>query len=276
MLNDKFSAQWQALFNAKSNARPQAFTDYAKQMIAAEKSGELSLAEASYNICGAGIKFSELDDIPELEEAIAIACDLELPPPHRLNTSEVGSWKRLQQLIENYSIGDRGLVELRLKLDCAIENSQGQIIASFSGWAYRRQHLPIIRTGNSDLTRDLSMFAVSLPKNTDDKAWLSQIKHWLDQPSRIKSGHLTTKIVEYVNDQGQNAQHHSPVEMQHLQSLLDKLNDNQLAELVSAVGLKFEASEIPPDRDALESIITEVDSEKFYTEYSKVTDRDKT
>jgi len=61
-----------------------------------------------------------------------------------------------------------------------------------------------------------------------------------------------------------------PEEMNHLQSLLDILNDSEIAKLTDAVGIKFGGPTGDIDRDTLEGVLDEADREDFYREYQKL------
>src|SRR5579859_4748234 len=93
-------SEWQALSEAKSADRPRAFVKYARTVIAAHAKDQLKIQDAAYKICGA-IFFDELDDIPELEQAINLACDLELPPAHQSSKDEQADWRKLTQLVSD-------------------------------------------------------------------------------------------------------------------------------------------------------------------------------
>jgi len=62
-----------------------------------------------------------------------------------------------------------------------------------------------------------------------------------------------------------------PEELAHLQDLIDKLTDKELADLAKKVGIKF----YPPPGETIsrldyEMVIVESDREDFYREYRKI------
>jgi hypothetical protein len=61
-----------------------------------------------------------------------------------------------------------------------------------------------------------------------------------------------------------------PEEMKHFQELLDALDDAEIAELVDAVGIRFQLPTKEIDRDTLEGVLDEADREEFYREYHRV------
>jgi len=73
------------------------FLTYCKRNIELEKSGKLSLEESSNRICGAcSLFFKEI--MPEFEEVMDIACDLEIPKDLRDRSEK--DWERLKEIIK--------------------------------------------------------------------------------------------------------------------------------------------------------------------------------
>lgn len=79
-----------------TNSRRSAFVDYCKKNIKLEEKGDLNIREASYNICGICSLFSD-QVLPEFEEVMDIACDLELPD--EFNDRKKEDWNRLKIII---------------------------------------------------------------------------------------------------------------------------------------------------------------------------------
>jgi len=63
-----------------------------------------------------------------------------------------------------------------------------------------------------------------------------------------------------------------PEELKHLQRLLDALTDDEIRDLVKAVGIRFGDPLRDIDRDTLESVLDEADREVFYREYHRLLD----
>lgn len=70
--------------------------NYCKKNINSKEQGEISIEEASYNICGVCSMFFE-EIKPEFEEVMDIACDLEKPKEYRERKNE--DWEKLKKII---------------------------------------------------------------------------------------------------------------------------------------------------------------------------------
>jgi hypothetical protein len=64
-----------------------------------------------------------------------------------------------------------------------------------------------------------------------------------------------------------------PEEMKHFQHLLDVLTDQEITQLVDAVGITFDSPTTELDRSTLEGVLDEADREDFYREYNNLIDR---
>ncbi len=76
--------------------RRSAFLEYCKKNIERKEKDELTTEEASHRICGACSLFFE-QIMPEFNEAMNIACDLELPDNYR--ERKLKDWEILRQII---------------------------------------------------------------------------------------------------------------------------------------------------------------------------------
>jgi hypothetical protein len=87
----------------------------------------------------------------------------------------------------------------------------------------------------------------------------------------------TTDFVNHEHDGSRNTgtfcDTAGPEEKKHLQFLLERLTDGEIAILVEAVGIHFKEPVADIDRDTLEGVLDEVDRETFYCEYMKIVDR---
>ena len=61
-----------------------------------------------------------------------------------------------------------------------------------------------------------------------------------------------------------------PEELAHLQDLIDKLTDKELADLAKRVGIEFCPPGKEVSRENYEIVIDEADREDFYREYRKI------
>ena len=61
-----------------------------------------------------------------------------------------------------------------------------------------------------------------------------------------------------------------PEELAHLQDLIDKLTDKELATLAKRVGIEFCSQDKEVSRENYEIVIDEADREDFYREYRKI------
>jgi len=91
--------EWNALTAAEEDEKVPAFMGYCMAVIAARDAEAISIQEASYKICGA-TSLVPSEALSSLEEAIDIACDLELPQGQRKpeNRDEQISWQKLKDL----------------------------------------------------------------------------------------------------------------------------------------------------------------------------------
>lgn len=78
--------------------RRSAFLDYCKKIIETKEKGKLNANEASYRICGVcSLFFDQI--MPEFNEVMNIACDLEVPDNHRERGLQ--DWEILKQKISD-------------------------------------------------------------------------------------------------------------------------------------------------------------------------------
>lgn len=79
-----------------------------------------------------------------------------------------------------------------------------------------------------------------------------------------------------IHNQGPNKQSNffdgnaGPEELAHLQDLIDKLTDKELANLAKRVGIEFCPQGKKVSRENYEIVIDESDREDFYREYRKI------
>ena len=94
---DNFEEELNNLKSIEPEKRRSEFLSYCQRKIELEKEGILSLEETSNHICGVcSLFFQEI--MPEFEEVMEIACDLEIPKD--LRDRSAGDWERLKQIIE--------------------------------------------------------------------------------------------------------------------------------------------------------------------------------
>jgi len=98
-MKDKINDFQEELDNLKKinpDKRRAAFLTYCKKNIELEKNGKLNIEESSNRICGAcSLYFKEI--MPEFEEVMDIACDLEIPKNLRDRSEK--DWNKLKNLI---------------------------------------------------------------------------------------------------------------------------------------------------------------------------------
>lgn len=74
------------------------FLDYCKEKIQLKEQGSISMRDASNRMCGVCSLFFE-EVLPEFEEVMDIACDLELPDDVR--ERPIDDWEKLTKLIRD-------------------------------------------------------------------------------------------------------------------------------------------------------------------------------
>ncbi len=80
------------------NERRGAFLTYCKEKIEAEENKDLSIEEASNMVCGACNLYFE-ETMPEFEEVMNIACDLEIDKNFR--DRPLSDWENLKKIVKN-------------------------------------------------------------------------------------------------------------------------------------------------------------------------------
>ena len=76
-----------------------AFRTFCEKMIKRKESGELTMSEAAYKICGTGFQALEINGVRQevVSDILNQACDLELPPQHRAESSK---WETLVEKVK--------------------------------------------------------------------------------------------------------------------------------------------------------------------------------
>ena len=93
---------WENLLAAIPNKRGSVFIEYCEENILQERGGNLTIAEASYNICRAcSYSFDNLISLQH-KKIMDIACDLELPNEYRERSTD--DWEELKRLVTSLSI----------------------------------------------------------------------------------------------------------------------------------------------------------------------------
>lgn len=94
---ENFQDELDLLKKVNLKDRKSAFLKYCNKIIKEKEEEQLRIDEASHRICGICSLFFE-QIMPEFNEVMNIACDLELPDNHRERKLE--DWEVLKQIIE--------------------------------------------------------------------------------------------------------------------------------------------------------------------------------
>jgi hypothetical protein len=84
---------------AASRDRRAPFVAYCKQAVKDVEAGRRKMKDVAYNICGA-IQFDEIQEDPELDPIVDLACQLEMPTEHQGGSAaEAQNWSDLVALV---------------------------------------------------------------------------------------------------------------------------------------------------------------------------------
>jgi|GEM_PF-1739660 len=276
-MTTSLEAKRKALGDALPKERPQAFIRYAQAVIQAKQAGQLNVEKAGYKICGC-IFFDELMEVPELEEAISIGCDLELPPQHRSSANEAKSWTRLEYLIEEYAAGRRQGISQRIRIEAELRNARNQVTASATGWVFLKYGRAWVSFGIPLMkqTAEATIKSVSTPLT--NTGFLADVCKRLD--GTVVDGYtFVAKVVDQLSGDGHSEFHSRNAfcgyageeEMKHFRWLIDQLTDSELKKLTEAAGIHFRAGDAARlTREDYENVIDEADRDDFYREYHKL------
>jgi hypothetical protein len=95
-----FQKELNKLKKVKPDERRQVFLGYCQKNIKLKNTNALSIGEASNRICGACSLYFK-DVMPEFEEVMNIACDLELPKEYCERDPK--NWDKLEDIMKNKS-----------------------------------------------------------------------------------------------------------------------------------------------------------------------------
>ncbi|MEI7819140.1 MAG: hypothetical protein WCI47_03410 [bacterium] len=269
---------WDELSNATPEDTPAAFVELCNEAFRARLVGDLSLEDASYQICGA-IMNDQLEDTPEFERVIDIACQLELPAQHRsLDVAdEERSWDLMQKLISDYSSGKREGITQRIRLTAEKYNNNNQIIAGMGGWIVVKYGRPFIQIGDKEIHKQITELVRHIDLDPDHEHYLATVQKKLDRMT-VSDFTIKAEVVNHMRGDGHSDYHSNlafcgsagPEEMRHLETLLEILSDEELRTLVARVGITFTHGDEDLVRDDLEGVIDEAAREDFYREYTKL------
>lgn len=263
--------------DAKSADKPKAFVKYAQKVIESREAGELSIQDAGYKICGA-VFIDELDDVPELEEAVSIGCDLELPPQHRSSDDEQKSWSKLKKLVSDYEQGKRRGISFRVRITGEKRNDKGQVIAGMAGWVYVKLGRVLVQIGAEQVKKDVEALVQKVKSKPNDASFLNDVQKQIDG-KEIDGYKIIAKALGHKRGDGHSEFHSTNAfcgyagdeEMRHLYDLVGELTDEELKLLTEKVGIKFRPEDYDElTREDFEGVIDEADREDFYREYNKI------
>lgn len=93
--------KWEEFKKSNKESKTQSFLNYCLENIKENDLGNITIRQASYNICAAcmNIKEGDTSKINSFEEIQNISCDLELPDEHR--SKSLDEWEDLKKIIKS-------------------------------------------------------------------------------------------------------------------------------------------------------------------------------
>ncbi|MDQ5944522.1 MAG: hypothetical protein QG658_590 [Patescibacteria group bacterium] len=235
-VNPRIRDAWKSLVDADTTERVPAFTNLVEKLDYSVMTKEISIVNASYSVCGA-IMFDELDAVPELEQAISLACQLELPPNIRdQEYDEVATWRKIVELTQDVALGRRSGITPSIRLTAVRRDNKNRVTATMGGLVTMKLGKVRIMFGNTAIKKLIEDLAKKLPHTDDTRAHLTQLAAQLEGLS-FDGFTLIASVVEHrCGDR--HSEFHSekafcgsagPNELKHLEALVVELSDEELA-----------------------------------------------